>query len=140
MGLRGELLLGRQRDMDFGLGPYAEVLTTSGFSDVQAGGGASLLVPVHPFLPLVVSAGGYASRASGWAWESGLAGELFWGTHGYNYHSLYALSAGFFVGGRYSLGASRDVTVLTGARIDLELIALPFLIAWQAIRGGDPAR
>jgi len=138
-GLRGELLFGRDKDVSFGVGPYIEALTTSSFSDVQLGGGAAILIPVHPYLPLVLSAGAYAGHR-GPAWEPGVAGELFWGTHGYNYHSLYALSAGIFAGGRYALGDSKDVTLLAGGRLDLELIAIPFLFLWGAIRGPDPSR
>jgi hypothetical protein len=33
-----------------------------------------------------------------------------------------------------------DVSVLVGARIDLEVVALPFILVYNAIRGGDPAR
>jgi hypothetical protein len=139
-GFRGELLLGRDKDADFGVGPYVEVLTTSSFSDVQLGGGASLLIPVHPYLPLVLSVGAYAAHQSPWGWEPGLATELFWGTHGYNYHSLYAMSAGIFAAGRYALGDSREVTLLAGGRLDLELIAIPFLFLWGAIRGPNPSR
>jgi hypothetical protein len=139
-GLRGELLFGRTKDESVGVGPYVETLTTDGFSDIQLGGGAALLVPIHPYLPVVVSAGAYAGHRSPWGWEPGLAGELFWGTHGYNYHSLYSMSAGIFAGGRYALGDSKEVTLLAGGRIDLELIAIPFLFVWGAIRGPDPSR
>jgi hypothetical protein len=139
-GLRGELLLGRNSDTAFGVGPYVEALTTASFSDVQLGGGAALLLPVHPYLPLVLSAGLYAGHRDPWGWEPGLATELFWGTHSYNYHSLYALSAGVFAGGRYAFGESKEVTLLAGGRLDLELIAIPFLFLWGAIRGPDPSR
>jgi hypothetical protein len=140
MGLRAELLLGRGRDADFGLGPYGEALTTTGFSDAQIGGGATLLMPIHPFLPLTFSAGGYARHSAEHSFEPGLAAEIFWGSHGYNYDSIYAMSAGLFLGTRYGLGDAREVSVLAGARLDLEIVALPFIILWQAIRGSDPAR
>ena len=139
-GFRGELLLGRNKDASFGVGPYLEALTTASFSDVQLGGGAALLIPVHPYLPLVLSAGAYAGHQSPWGWEPGLSGELFWGTHGYNYHSLYAMSAGIFANGRYALGDSKEVTLMAGGRVDLELIAIPFLFLWGAIRGPNPSR
>jgi hypothetical protein len=139
-GLRGELLLGRSRDADFGVGPYVETLTTTGFSDVQIGAGATLLVPVHPYLPFTLSLGGYAGHAGPLGWQPGLAGECFWGSHGYNYDSIYALSAGIFAGVRYGVGDSRDVAVLVGARLDLEIVVLPFILAFNAVRGGDPAR
>jgi hypothetical protein len=139
-GLRGQLLFGRDKDVAFGVGPYLEALTTASFSDAQLGGGAALLVPVHAYLPIVVSAGGYASYRSPRGWEPGLAAELFWGSHGYNYHSFYALSAGLFAGARYALGDSQEVIVLAGGRLDLELIAIPFIFVWSAIRGADPTR
>jgi len=139
-GVRGELLFGRDKDESFGLGPYVEALTTDGFSDAHLGAGAALLMPIHAYLPVVISAGGYAAHHGPWGWEPGLAAELFWGTHGYNYHSLYSMSAGIFAGGRYALGDSKEVILLGGARIDLELVAIPFIFLWGAIRGPDPTR
>jgi hypothetical protein len=139
-GLRGEVLFGRTRDADFGVGPYLETLTTTGFSDVQFGAGATLLVPIHPYLPMTLSLGGYESHSDLSGWAPGLASELFWGSHGYNYESAYALSAGLFAGARYGLGASREVTLLVGARLDLQILALPFILVWNAVHGGDPAR
>jgi len=133
-GLRGELLFARSRDADFGIGPYLETLTTTGFSDVQLGGGATLLVPIHPYLPVTLSVGGYAGHNAALGWQPGLAGELFFGSHGYNYDSFYALSAGIFAGVRYGMGDSRDVSILLGARLDLEIIALPFILAYNALR------
>jgi hypothetical protein len=138
-GARGELLLGRSKDADFGVGPYVEAFSTTGLSTWQLGGGATVLVPVHAYLPVTLSLGGYAGRIEG-EWQPGLAGELFWGSHGYNYDSLYALTAGIFGGVRYGLGSAHDVSLVVGARFDLEFVALPFVFAWNAIRGGDPAR
>jgi len=138
-GLRAELLFGRNRDADFGLGPFVEVLTATGFSDGQVGGGATLLVPIHPYLPVTLSLGGYLGRSSG-TWQPGISSELFWGSHGYNYGSFYALSAGIFMAGRQGIGDARDVSIVAGARLDLELIALPAVLLWNAVRGGDPAR
>src|SRR5689334_22644187 len=77
-GLRGEVLFGRARDADFGVGPYLETLTVTGFSDLQLGGGATVLVPVHPYLPLTLSLGGFARHDIG-GWRNGLATEIFWG-------------------------------------------------------------
>jgi len=139
-GLRGELLFGRSRDADFGIGPYVDALTTTGFSDAQFGGGATLLVPIHPYLPLTFSLGGYAAHADASGWQPGLAGELFWGSHSYNYESTYALSASLFAGARYGIGSSRNVALLVGARIDLEILALPFIFAYNAVRGSNPTR
>ncbi len=62
LGVRGDAILGRTGNKDFGLGPFVEVLTA--FSDVQVGGGASAHIPVHGYLPIVVSAGGYGRRTA----------------------------------------------------------------------------
>jgi len=137
LGVRGAWLFGRDGDAGFALGPYVEALTTAGFSDFQTGAGATVLVPVHAYLPLLVSAGGYIGHSSPWGWEPGVAGEVFWGSNSYNYHSFYALSAGLFAGARYALGASHEVTLLAGLRIDLELVALPILLVWGALKGGS---
>jgi hypothetical protein len=50
------------------------------------------------------------------------------------------LSAGIFTAVRYGVGDTRDVSLLVGARLDLEIVALPFILAYNAIRGGNPSR
>ncbi len=42
--IRGDLLLGRERNADWALGPYA-TFGSATFSDLRFGGGLSLLVP-----------------------------------------------------------------------------------------------
>ena len=76
---------------------------------MQIGGGAALLVPVHPTCrwsyrrePTPGARRRAGTPASNW--------ELFWGTHGYNYHSMYSLCAGLFVGGRHGLGGIGSTT------------------------------
>ncbi|HKQ68388.1 MAG TPA: hypothetical protein VJT73_03575 [Polyangiaceae bacterium] len=134
-GLRGEVLFARRKDADFGVGPYAELVTTTGFSNFEVGGGLALLIPVHPYLPVALSSGGYVGASQPWGFAPGVASEIFWGSHGYNYHSIYVMSTGLFMGVRYGLGDSREVTLLGGARIDLEILALPLFLAWGAIQG-----
>lgn len=131
-GLRSDVLFLRQRDLDFGVGPYVEGLTTS-FDDLQLGGGATVLLPVHEYLPIVVSAGPYARHTSAFGWEPGVAASLFWGSRGYNFHSLYGLSGGLLVQGRYGLGDSRETAVIVGAQLDLMFLALPFMFAYEAL-------
>src|SRR6185503_11303902 len=58
LGLRSDVLFGRSKATDFGIGPYVEVLT-HGFSEIQFGGGVSGLLPVLPAFPIVLSFGGY---------------------------------------------------------------------------------
>jgi hypothetical protein len=133
-GLRGDVLEWRERDADFGFGPYVEVLTTSSFHDLELGAGASLLIPVHPYLPVVASLGPYMRDTSAWGWEPGLSGSLFWGSRSFNYHSWYGLSAGLVLGGRYGLGPSHEVSTTLSVALDLELVALPFIVLWEALR------
>lgn len=132
MGGRGDVLFFRERNADWGVGPYAEVLTTS-FDDLQLGAGLSALVPVHDYLPIVVSGGAYG-RHSDFGWEPGVAASVFWGTRSYNYHASYGLTAGLLLQGRYGLGDSRETAVILAGQVDLALIGLPFLLAYEAIR------
>lgn len=133
LGARGDVLLFRERNADAGVGPYLEVLTTT-FRDLQVGGGASVLLPVHDYLPIVVSAGGYARDTKAFGWEPGVGASLFWGSRSYNYHSSYGLAAGLLLEGRYGLGASRETSIMLGAQLDFAVLAMPFLIAYEAIR------
>lgn len=134
LGGRGDVLFFRERNADAGLGPYVELLTTS-FSDVQLGAGASALLPVHDYLPLVVSAGGYARHTGPHGWEPGVASSLFWGSRSYNFHGSYGLAAGLLLEGRFGLGESKETALILGAQVDLAVFALPFLIGYEAIRG-----
>lgn len=132
-GARGDVLFLRERDLDFGLGPYVEGLTTT-FHDVQLGGGVTALLPVHEYLPIVLSAGPYARHTSTFGWEPGVAASLFWGSRGYNFHSVYGLSGGLLVEARHGLGDSHETSIIVGAQLDLMFVAMPFLFAYDALR------
>ena len=138
LGLRGDVLFGRERASDFGAGPYVEVLTHA-FDDVQFGGGLSVLLPVIEYLPVVVSAGTYG-RFSGepYGTEPGIAAEVFWGSRSYNFHSAYGLSFGLLGEFRYGLGDSRETSIVIAAQLDLVGLSLPFLFLINAARGGSP--
>lgn len=133
LGGRADVLFFRERNSDAGLGPYVELLTTT-FSDLQLGAGVSALLPIHDYLPLVVSAGGYARNAEPYGWEPGVATSLFWGSRSYNFHAAYGLAAGLFLEGRYGLGDSKETAIIFGAQIDLAVLALPILFGYEAIR------
>lgn len=132
-GLRGDVLLGRSNDRDFGLGPYADV-TTDGFHDLKLGGGATLLMPVSQFFPIALSVGGYA-RHSGAGWEPGVASWLFIGGRSYNFHSDYELAGGLMVGMQYGLGRTHETSIVIAAQIDGFVLALPFILAYSWLRG-----
>lgn len=134
LGGRADVLFLREANTDFALGPYAELLTTT-FDDLQVGGGASVLIPVHEYLPLVASAGAYARHSGGWGWEPGVSASLFWGSRSHNFHSVYGMAGGLLIQGRYGLGESKETALIVGAQVDLMVLGLPFLIAYEAIRG-----
>jgi len=139
LGLRGDVLFGRAKATDFGVGPYAEILT-NGFNEIQFGGGVSGLIPLFSAFPLVLSAGGYGRKgADVFPVEPGLTGQLFFGSRSYNFHANYVMAAGLLGEVRYGLGASRETSIIIGAQLDLMALALPFIFLVNAARGGSPA-
>jgi hypothetical protein len=143
MGLRGDVLFGRSKQTDFGVGPYLEVGTLA-FDEIQFGGGISTLLPITQALPLILSAGGYGRYggrfgADPYALEPGVAGALFFGSRSYNFHSSYVWSAGLLAQFRYGLGPSGETAIIIGAHLDLVMLSLPFQFLINALRGGTPA-
>jgi hypothetical protein len=151
LGIHGDVLFGRERNSDFGIGPYAEVLT-NGFDEIQFGGGVSGLLPILDTFPLVLSLGGYGRGAIGYGrgpivfgpgtgsfeLEPGLAAELFFGSRSYNFHAPYVMTAGLIGQMRYGLGSSRETSIVVGAQVDFAILSLPFVFLINAIRGGSP--
>ena len=146
LGIHGDVLFGRSSNADFGIGPYAEVLT-NGFDEIQFGGGLSGLLPVLDTYPIVVSAGAYGRKASVDAYwllapasfglEAGLAGELFFGSRSYNFHAPYVMTAGLIAQMRYGLGPSRETSIVLGAQVYFAILSLPFVFLFNAARGGS---
>ncbi len=137
-GLRGDVLFGRTANDDFGVGPYAEVLTHA-FDELQAGAGVAGLVPVLDSFPLVLSAGMYGRWSDdAKAVEPGIAAAAFWGVRSYNFHSRYALSTGLLAQMRLGLGDSRETAVVLAAQVDLALLGLPFVYLFNAMKGPSP--
>ncbi len=151
LGIHGDVLFGRERNADFGIGPYAELLT-NGFDEIQFGGGVSGLLPILDTFPLVLSVGGYGRGASGYGrgpvvfgpgtgafgLEPGLAAELFFGSRSYNFHAPYVMAAGLIGQMRYGLGPSRETSIVVGAQVDFAILSLPFVFLINAVRGGSP--
>lgn len=131
--LRADILFGRERNADIGIGPYAE-LSTAGFGDARPGAGLSLQLPVTEYVPIVLSGGGYARRADG-EWEPGVAGQLFVGSRSYNYHSSYIITGGLVLGLHKGLGDSDENMVIVAAQIDSTAIVLPLILLYEWIRG-----
>lgn len=133
MGLRADLLLLRSQPPQMALGPYADV-ATRGFHDVDVGGGASWLIPASVDFPLVLSAGAFARDGQGRSWQPGVEGTLFGGARSYNFHSAYAMTNGIFVQTRWLPSTPSEMDVVVGVQVDLEVLALPFLFAVEALR------
>lgn len=137
LGLHGDILFGRRANSDFGIGPYAEVLTHA-FDSIQFGGGVSGLLPVLDTFPIVLSAGAYGRKGSDkYGVEPGVVGELFWGARSYNFHSKYGLSGGLLAQLRYGLGPSKETAIVIAAQVDVGLLVLPIMFLVTAARGGS---
>jgi hypothetical protein len=128
LGLRGDVLFGREGNSDFGIGPYGELLTHA-FDEMQLGAGGAVLLPVLDTLPVVASAGIYGRFGDDpFGLEPGVAGSLFWGSRSYNFHSNYVMSAGILAELRVGLGESRETSIVLGAQLDLAFISLPVVM------------
>lgn len=132
LGLHADVMLFRKRDGQFDLGPYLEVLTRT-FESIEAGGGASVLLPITEAVPIIVSTGPFI-RGSAHGAEGGWVGGLFVGSRSFNFHSVYGFAIGGFAQARVGFGQTNQLDVLGGLQIDLELLALPFVLLWQAFR------
>ncbi|WP_433930960.1 hypothetical protein AB3662_42925 [Sorangium cellulosum] len=137
-GMRGDVLFGRAANDEFGVGPYAEVLTHA-FDEIQLGAGISALAPVLELFPLVVSTGLYGRWSEdAEALEPGVAAAVFWGARSYNFHSSYSASAGLLAQVRIGLGDSKETSVVLAAQLDVALLGLPFVYAINALKGPSP--
>jgi hypothetical protein len=123
------VLFGRERNDDFGFGPYAEV-STAGFWDARYGGGLSVLAPVTSDFPLVLSFGAFGHEADAVA----LGANAFFGLRSYNFHGNYNFAVGLVTSGYRDLGAERATLVSVGLEIDGFFLAIPFLLAAGELR------
>jgi hypothetical protein len=137
VGLRADVLFGRNRSTDFGLGPYVELFTHA-LDEVQFGGGVSGLLPIVDPFPLVLSVGAYGRKGDdAYGVEPGVAAELFWGTRSFNFHSNYVMAAGIMAQMRYGLGPSKETSIVIGAQLDFAALGLPLVFLINAVRGGS---
>jgi hypothetical protein len=127
-GVVGDVLFGRERNQDFGIGPFAEV-STAGFWDARYGGGLSVLAPVTSTYPVVLSLGAFGHEAESLA----LGGQVFFGLRSYNFHGSYNLAAGLVASVYRDLGAERATLISLGVELDAVLFAMPFLFAARAL-------
>jgi len=123
------VLFGRERNDDFGIGPYAEV-STAGFWDARYGAGVSALAPVTSDFPLVLSFGAFGHETDALA----LGASAFFGLRSYNFHGSYNFAVGFVASAFRDLGAERATLVTLGLEIDGFFLAVPFLLAAGELR------
>lgn len=131
--LRGDVLLGRSRNADLAAGPFME-LSTAGFSDVRLAFGPTLLLPVHPYFPVVLQAG-MRERHSELGWSPGLHGSVFVGSRSYNFHSNYVLAGGLVLTAQRGLDQPHDTLIAVAVQVDVLLLALPFIAGYAWLRG-----
>jgi hypothetical protein len=132
LGLRSELLLGREATTDWAAGPYLEA-RTSAFTRGDFGGGLIALAPVHPTFPVWFGVGGFA-RAGEQGWVPGASAWVAWGGRSLNFSGSYGMAYGLLVDARASFGPQPGVDVVAALTLDLEALALPFVYvgSWLA--------
>lgn len=133
LGARGDLLFGRSTTHSLGLGPMVSI-DTFGFHAYSAGGGLSVLLPVHDYLPLVLSGGAYAHRPQVGDTGVQVFGAIGWGARSFNYDGLYNMSGGIFVELRRGVTGDAANAVVIAAHLDAEVLTLPIVLVVNAFR------
>jgi hypothetical protein len=135
LGLRGDVLFGREERDDFAGGLHVGVSLPDPLHEVQGDGGASILVPAIDGAPIVLSVGGFLG--SGVA-RGGILGRVFWGARAKNDFGTYVATIGIFVEARAALAGADAVDVAIGVHVDGYTLLLPFVVLYESIRGGPP--
>lgn len=133
LALHGDVLFGRTQNRSFGLGPFAEVATQTGAA--LPGGGLTLHLPIHAYLPALVSAGGYGRWHPDQGWSPGISAEVFVGSRSFNYHSSYVMAGGLIAQVRLGFGGNAERSIVIAAHLDGEILALPFVLLYEALSG-----
>jgi hypothetical protein len=133
LGGRGSILFLRNRGNQMAVGPYLDVATMN-FHDVDLGGGAEWLIPVRDDLPVVLSAGAFWRDGNSRSWNPGMEGTVFFGSRSYNFHSWYGLAAGLFAQSRWVPASPSTLDLVFGLQIDGEILALPAIFLFEALK------
>jgi hypothetical protein len=128
-GLLGDVLFFRNKNRDWGFGPYLDV-TTAGFWDARWGGGATVLVPVTENFPLAFSVGLSEHALRGPA----LMASTFFGARSYNFEGSYNWALGVFASAARDLGDRHESLLSVGLEVDGFFVIAPFLLAASALR------
>ena len=127
-GVHGDVLFGRERSADLGLGPYLSV-SSAALDDLRVGTGASLQWPITEAVPVVLSLGGYHRFAT--APASGVSGRLFVGSRSFNFHSSYAAAIGLTLGVDRDLGARDQTALVAVIHFDALWLGIPFIALYS---------
>lgn len=133
LALHGDVVFGRTQNRSFGAGPFADVATQSGA--VLPGGGLTLHLPTHAYVPVLLSIGGYGRWHPDQGWSPGISGEVFLGSRSYNYHSSYVMAGGLVAQVRQGFGDSAERSIVLAVHLDGELLSLPFVLLYEALSG-----
>lgn len=145
--LVADVLFGPRLADEVRVGPSLE-LRTNDFATAEVTLGGSVLLPIAPALPIVLTAAlGYASRR-----DDALAGAEVEGADGvfglarvafgyrpYDYFSRYAYGLQLYVDARRSVTGPERWELSGGIEVDLEfafVIPVLFVVMW--LSGGDP--
>ncbi len=131
--LRADFLFGRSNNASFGFGPTT-FIGLSTYSELNLGAGAQLLIPVHDYLPITLSAGLYGVNREEQKTRPGTFLALGWGPRSFNYHSSYSMGGGLLLEARRDLAESPVTTWLASVQIDSALLALPVVFVVNAFR------
>jgi hypothetical protein len=131
--LRGDVLFGRDRSSDVGIGPALEIGTV-GFSDARLMAGGTALLPLGDLFAVGLTPGAYLRFVSGEV-VGGVAGRAFFGVRAHNYTGSYALATGLVLGLDRDLGFRDEHAVTVALELDGALLALPFVMLVSWIRG-----
>lgn len=135
LGLRTDVLFGRDSREDFAFGAHAGFVAPDPFHEAQGDLGLSLLLPVTDAWPIVISGGGWLGTG---APAGGVLGRLFWGVRPHNVFSPYVTTVGLFVETRASLAGANSIDVSGGLHVDGFVFLYPFILLWESIWHGWP--
>jgi hypothetical protein len=131
--LRGDVLFGRSRDSDLGVGPAVE-LGTAAFSDVRLTLGPTVFLPIGDVLGLAATPALLARRDDG-VTSLGASGRLFAGIRAMNHYGEYSMAGGLVLGFDRDLGDSGETAVVIAAHVDGLVLAVPVMLLVSWLRG-----
>lgn len=127
--LHADVLFLRSSGHQLGLGPSVRV-GTARFDDLRLDGGLSVLVPVFQSFPLVLEAGPHLRNFD----QAGVFGSVFFGLRSFNHYGAYDMSTGISLLAERSFATGTPSALWLTARVDAQWLALPFVLAANALR------